>query len=484
MSSVTIEFLIDFEIDYSLTIGAEINDVIQPDKTWTWVATRSAAYEVTEGTPTGNAGETTATNFESAFLLDNPSGYTTVRTVNSLVITSTTTGEIFNGVKGSDGSQFLVKGVAFNITFNNTETPIDNSNIDLALVRSPHYINVPFNFSTTTGINAEVFIWDGDLTTVPSTPIYEITKSRPTTDFNEFNINVSKIVRDNLEPSINIDLTSTPKIVDSTDDSVKWVKYVVNYIDAEETQPEISFTISSVDGYGEYLEGVNPTPSLDWLSDCNIRKVSRDGIIVLPFLNRGNITTFDVVSNGSDVNQTITPTATNESTDFIQYLLVDVASDVPNDTVLSVSDGTTTFLFYIEDECRYTPKQVVFKNKQGVFESLTLFKKSKESLSVQKSQFVNNYLTNGVYDTTRHQIKDINITAKQSIKCNTGFLNEQQNVLFEQMLVSDQVYFYENNQLVPIRPTTSSLEFKTRINDGLINYELDLEYAFNYIQNV
>jgi len=260
MSSVTIEFLIDFEIDYSLTIGAEINDVIQPDKTWTWVATRSAAYEVTEGTPTGNAGETTATNFESAFLLDNPSGYTTVRTVNSLVITSTTTGEIFNGVKGSDGSQFLVKGVAFNITFNNTETPIDNSNIDLALVRSPHYINVPFNFSTTTGINAEVFIWDGDLTTVPSTPIYEITKSRPTTDFNEFNINVSKIVRDNLEPSINIDLTSTPKIVDSTDDSVKWVKYVVNYIDAEETQPEISFTISSVDGYGEYLEGVNPTP--------------------------------------------------------------------------------------------------------------------------------------------------------------------------------------------------------------------------------
>jgi len=191
-----------------------------------------------------------------------------------------------------------------------------------------------------------------------------------------------------------------------------------------------------------------------------------------------------VVSNGSDVNQTITPTATNESTDFIQYLLVDVASDVPNDTVLSVSDGTTTFLFYIEDECRYTPKQVVFKNKQGVFESLTLFKKSKESLSVQKSQFVNNYLTNGVYDTTRHQIKDINITAKQSIKCNTGFLNEQQNVLFEQMLVSDQVYFYENNQLVPIRPTTSSLEFKTRINDGLINYELDLEYAFNYIQNV
>jgi len=47
-----------------------------------------------------------------------------------------------------------------------------------------------------------------------------------------------------------------------------------------------------------------------------------------------------------------------------------------------------------------------------------------------------------------------------------------------------QVYFYEDNSFIPVRPTTSNLEYKTRVNDTVINYTIDFEYAFNTINNI
>jgi hypothetical protein len=478
-SEMTITFIDDFVIGEGFKIT--VNDVgggANISQEWTWVATRSAGFEVTEGTPTGTAGETSAINFKAAFDLDNPSGYVTTQTTNEVRIQSETQGEDFLGAKSVTAPEKI------SFSFINEETPIDNSNVDIALVRSPHYINVPFNFATTTAITANVYIWDGDLTVVPASTSYDRTIARPTTDFPEFNINVSKLVRSELEPNINIDLTSTPKLIDSTTESIKWIKYDVSYTDAEETIPDISFTLSSLDGYGLYSEGVNPTKSSnDWLTDTFNKKVSRDGLILIPFINRGNITSITVVSNGADVNTTLTPIATNESTDFVQYVIIDVANVIANDSYVTISDDTNTFIFEIEDECRYEPTQIIFKNRYGVFEGLSLFKKKTDSISVSKSTFTNAYLESGVYDVTKHQIKDINITATETLKLNTGFIKEAENESYKQMLVSDQIFIYDS-ALIPVTAESKSLDFKTRINDGLINYEINLKYAYNYIQNV
>jgi hypothetical protein len=51
------------------------------------------------------------------------------------------------------------------------------------------------------------------------------------------------------------------------------------------------------------------------------------------------------------------------------------------------------------------------------------------------------------------------------------------------MLYSDTIYFYDGD-LVPVNVKSSSLEFKTRVNDKLVNYSLDFDYAYNIIQNV
>lgn len=481
-SNVVIEFLIDFQIGYGLSLRSSTNGTPNTPQSWDWVATRSAAFEVTTGTPTGIDGETTAINFKSAFDLDNPTGYTTSVVDNTITITSTTTGEVFDTVKASSGLDPIPESL--NVTFNNIEEPVDNTNIDLALVRSPHYINIPFEFNTTTSVTAKLYIWDGDLTVVPSTPTETITLPRPSIDFAEFNTSISEFVEEKIDGKPNINITTLPSIVNSDANSLKWIRYEVNYTDSEEIIADITGTLSGVEGYGLYSEGVNPTkPSNDWLTTCFNRRVPRNGIIILPFLNTGQITSIIVTSTTNQINSSITVTSSNESTEFLQYVQIDV-SQATSDQYITVSDGTNNVIYEIYDECRYTPKQVIFKNRFGAYDIMTLFKKSANTLSVTKSMFVNQYLTNGIYDQEAHQMKDINIQAMESIRLNSGFINEAENELYKQMLTSDEIYFYEGDNLIPIRAKKSSLEFKTRINDGLINYEMDFDYAYNYIQNV
>jgi len=208
-SEIGIKFLVDFEEDYTLQVVTQLNSVAD-SQNWTWVNTRSAAFEVTTGSPTGTAGETAAVNFKAAFDLDNPTGFvTTIQNTNEVLIQSETEGQDFIGFRATDDNLVLTNGVDYEVVFNNLEENIDISNVDFILARSPHYINTPFNFSTTTSATIDVFIWSGDLASVPADPTYTLTKVRPSTNFAEFNTNISEVVRENLDPIPNIVLSSS-----------------------------------------------------------------------------------------------------------------------------------------------------------------------------------------------------------------------------------------------------------------------------------
>jgi hypothetical protein len=261
---------------------------------------------------------------------------------------------------------------------------------------------------------------------------------------------------------------------------------VVSYNDKTETLADITGTFVAVDGYGYYNEGINPSkPTNNVLTNASIRKVSRDGFILFPFVNNSEITTIDILSSTGQLTTTETITETNNSTTIVQYLEVDV-SQISTDeyvTITTQPSGDIT-TYEIVDECRYEPIQCIFKNKNGVFDSLTLFKKSNVSTSTKNDEFINNYVSGGAYDITQHQYQKLNVTAKQTIKVNSGYVNEIENELYKEMLYSDTVFFYEGAALVPVNVKSSSLEFKTRVNDKLINYSIDFEYAYNIIQNV
>ena len=119
-----------------------------------------------------------------------------------------------------------------------------------------------------------------------------------------------------------------------------------------------------------------------------------------------------------------------------------------------------------------------------MFDSLNLFKKQSHSTTTKHDTFVNNYITAGNYDTTRHQYQKLNVTAKDKIKTNSGYILEAENEIYKELLQSETVYFYEDAKLIPVNLTNSSLDFKTQLDDKLFNYSLDFEYAYNVIQNV
>ena len=489
-SRVTIEFLVDFELDYQCTFFIDDNGTPN-NQQFTWVASRSAGFEVTVGTPTATAGERTAINLEAAFDLDNPTGYITTQTANELVIESETSGEDFWGFKASDENNvLLIAGTDYNITFENFETPFTQQNAEQILTRSPHYVTTPFRFATTTAVDIDIYIWDGTIASQPASPQVQINRVRPTIDFADLNTNISDIIDAYIDETPLTPTASTVTVFQSQTNAVQWVRYESTYTDPQNDVAPVNGNFAAVAGYGYFLEAVNPQLPNQYLSSCASRKIDRNGYILLPFINNDTYTQVVVASTpAAQANSTTVITSSTESKDYVQYVGIDVSA-ITTDTVITCTftksaGGTDVVTYNIEDECIYTPKTFLFKNKYGFYDTVSMTKKSYESMTVDKSQFVNNYVTAGTYATTKHQYKDINITAKEELRCNSGIINESENELYKELLQSDTVYLYDSTGLTPVRVKTSSLEYKTRVNDGvLVQYEINFEYAYSKINNI
>ena len=48
-------------------------------------------------------------------------------------------------------------------------------------------------------------------------------------------------------------------------------------------------------------------------------------------------------------------------------------------------------------------------------------------------------------------------------------------------MLTESAWIHEDSNVFPIVPTTTSLEYKTKLNDKLINFTVDFEYAYNEI---
>ena len=480
-SELTLTFDVDAVIGDQFSILVDNNGTIST-KGFEFVATRVSAGQVTTGTPTGNAGETTAINFEAAYDLDNPSNYiTTVQNTNEVLIQSETEGEDFVALLIDSNDTIRITA-----DYNNYIPPIDNSNIELALVESPFYVSTPFNLDTTKKVNIDIYVWSGDLSNVPSTATRSLTKVRPTIDYEEFNTNLSNIVQDEIELDTVYNLSSTTQILDSPTDGVKWFKFVASYVDPENSIADVEGTFAASDGYGYYNQGINPQQPNDSIltSVRTVRKIPRSGFILLGFMNDGTITSIDISSNNNQINASETITGTNISTDFIQYLMVDVSQASTDEYVtVTFQPSGETVVYQLVDECRYNTKQVVFKNKFGVWDVLSMFKKETTTIEVESDTYIGNFVSNATYDITKHQYKTINVKGKESLTKSSGYISENENELYTQLLLSDLVYFYDSGY-VPVNVKTKSLSYKTRVNDTLVNYDIDFEYAYNKKQNV
>lgn len=165
---------------------------------------------------------------------------------------------------------------------------------------------------------------------------------------------------------------------------------------------------------------------------------------------------------------------------YNSYTLVGV------DTIyVDSSDGTEVIDVINISECKYKPIKLKFANRYGAIQDVWFFKKSIESVNVKSDTYNRFNISYGSYDKTKHQIKEYNKQSSQAIKLNTGYVDESYNDVMQELLQSELVWMVnENNDNIPVNVKTSSLTFKTSVNDKLVDYSIDIEYSFNVIDTV
>ena len=301
---------------------------------------------------------------------------------------------------------------------------------------------------------------------------YTIQKERINAD-DIINFEVSELIRDYIDVNFNNDYLS--KCV--------WVTAITNLFD-ENNQPYTysnpqNDTYLALDGYGYFEDEVNPELSRNALITSNNIYLPEGTAGKLPIFAEG---VGKITIDGSDTEITDDGN-TNQK---IQY--VTIPADSSTVQVYDTNDSTLLKTISVTNICepKFTPYKITFVNKYGAFQDLYMFKKSMENLNVTDERFRRNTIVNNTtsYATNAAQSERYNVNAQTSLTVNTGFIKEDMNSTIEEMFLSENVWIRYENKTLPVLPKSKSLAYKTVLNDKLINYTVELEFAFTKINSV
>ena len=155
----------------------------------------------------------------------------------------------------------------------------------------------------------------------------------------------------------------------------------------------------------------------------------------------------------------------------------------------SVAAASGNYTWTIERICnaKYTPVLMTFINRNGVQQEHYFFLKSVESMTAKSDNFKRNIFTysSSNYDTTSHQNQIFNKNGNIRYTLNTNYMIEAYNEVMEDILLSEYVWItYGGVTYNPVVVTSSSLTFKTSLNDRLIQYTLQVEQSNDIINNI
>ena len=322
-------------------------------------------------------------------------------------------------------------------------------------------------------VNLRLYVYDGTEASYSDTDLrYQLNKDLITGD-TKVNFEIAELVRDFIDIKFNDDYISY----------AVWVRTDARILD--ENGVEFSYgspvinTYIATDGYGFFEEGANPELARHGLVTTNSLYLLEDTAGKLPIFAEG---VGKVNIDGSDTQITDNGN-TNQK---IQYITIPANSNLIR--VYDTDDTTLlkTIKVYNTCEPKYTPYKVTFVNKYGAFQDLFFFKRTEEKFNVTDETHSRNILktTNASYDTNAPQRERYNVNAGTEITLNTGFVNENYNSAIEELFLSENVWIRWEGKTLPVIAKDKKFTQKTSLNDRLINYTVNFEFAFNKINNV
>jgi len=298
---------------------------------------------------------------------------------------------------------------------------------------------------------------------------YTIIKNAAPSSFVTFEI--AELIRDYISQTFTGGQTQ-PVTVSTASSNVK--QYTGQNGTGTEGSPT-AITHTAFNGYGTFMEGANPTLAANsiWLIS---KDVIKDGYYVYAPINTSGWVS-QITTGG-------TATQAGFSGDPL----------VPSYTSITV--GSTVLNIVRIDCTKYGDgKKITFVNKFGALQDLWFSLKSVKATESSRETYNSNTIStssgSATYSVNAPTKSVFNKTAKQKITLSSGYYPEGANPYFEELLLSDQVWLTQpdpydpsTEQVVPVIITTSSFTYKTSLNDRLIDYVMEFEMAFDYINNV
>ena len=374
-------------------------------------------------------------------------------------------------------------------------------------LRSPYYKTSAI--ANTAYATLAVSIWEGDSST-PVAAQYNLRKSIIGTSV-QVTFEISELIKDYL------DITFDGNYV-GQNVWVKTVQTAYNSVDVALT-PVTTTTELAFDSYSYFQESsfdVSGTPLL--ISNREIFHLD-DNFFRLPIYTVNNPTVKFYLNNVLLFSETFV--VDTDSTGQIVY--VSLNGEVSYSTYKErVTDGGGTFedsscltsflntysigavdkvivsddngiietvKINLVNECKYEPKKVTFINKFGALQDMYFFKKAVEQMTVEKESYRSNIISStGTYNSYNHVNRNFNVIGNESVTLSSGFLSEEYNEVFKQMMLSEKVWVTNiletGEQVLPINVKTSDITYKTSLNNKLVEYTIEFDKSFDTINNI
>ncbi len=355
--------------------------------------------------------------------------------------------------------------------------------------------------ATLSSSTLSLYCWTGQFeTNRPTQAQYTITKSNPDSN-NTVRFEISELVQDYIDVTFNNDYSSTV--------TTCWWYYVKTnqYSDLDTPTSTTDYGLATK-GYTYFEDGYNSTLSSSKLMSNEYLYIPENIKYYIPiYIGPNGVTnviyyTIDSAGAESEAgSQSFTPYSqvptTENSSDYIKYVesaiqasKIEIISSNTSATGYSSVTSTAKETIYPTFVCntKYSNYKVSFINKFGAVQDLYFNKKRTDGLNVKKDSFVTSTLksttTSASYNTYTPSNVVQDVLTTKTLTLNTGFLRDEYNETMRELFQSENIWIRDNNKTLPVMVKDSNFTYKTSLNDKLVNYTVQFEFAFDGINNI
>jgi len=258
-----------------------------------------------------------------------------------------------------------------------------------------------------------------------------------------------------------------------------------------------------LDGYGIFPEAVGQpvySKSIHWplMTDSPttqsvlIDDIGYEGVYI--GATGGTVPTKLVYTSNLTTAETFFTASTDTSGQITSYPIGPAQSGFPLSTTglewfkVQAYNGSTplTIPTYYEVVCKqkYPNIRISWKNRYGQFDWYSFYMVNRQSFNTTRKTYQPQLGSweSSTFGYNTYDSANLNyiVDSSQAIQVNTWWLTDDFNDFFKQLLVSDEIYWWENGIAKPITIATSNIQFKTGVNDKVFQYQFDFNYGQAY----